>query len=200
VVRGTRIGDLYYLLELFCISPVKFVKTKGTMGSYPASLFEIFLNYQHLLTTDNMYSEWNVDVKMVLIKGKNLLRRLFHSPVLMGILSRDNFNFEAPLGYNLEITNTDWPNVGPYTRKAGYMFGWDWGPKFTTSGNRRPVFLKAWDEVKIQFTVTNPKLWWPSGLGDHPVYEINGLLKKENIEIDRIQTHAGLRNVRLGII
>lgn len=220
---------------------------------------EIFLNDDHLLSTDNMFCEWNVDVKKILVEGKNSLRILFHSPVAMGMLSRDKFNVEAPIGYNLEILNTDWPNVGPYMRKAGYMFGWDWGPKLTTSGIWRPIFLKAWDEariesiqivqdevtakkaslsaifsieanssfdanlnlsyslngktltvnptrlklnegkneVKIQFSVNNPSLWWPNGLGDHPLYEINGILKKENIEIDKIQTHAGLRKVRL---
>jgi beta-mannosidase len=220
---------------------------------------EIFLNDQHILSTDNMFCEWNVDVKKILVEGKNSMRILFHSPVAMGILSRDKFNVEAPLGYNLELTNTDWPNVGPYMRKAGYMFGWDWGPKLTTSGIWRPVFLKAWDnaritslqivqddvtpkmaslsaifsveanssfdanlnlsyslngktinvnptqvklnegknEVKIQFAVNNPSLWWPNGLGDHPLYEITGILKRENIDIDKIQTHAGLRKVRL---
>ena len=220
---------------------------------------EVFLNDQHLMSTDNMFCEWNADVKKVLVEGKNSLRILFHSPVAMGILSRDKFNVEAPLGYNLEITNTDWPNVGPYMRKAGYMFGWDWGPKLTTSGIWRPVFLKAWDdarilslqivqdevtpkkaslsaiitieanssfdanlslsyslngktetvnpaqvklnegtnEVKVQFAVNNPSLWWPNGLGDHPLYEIIGILKKENTDIDKIQAHAGLRKVRL---
>jgi beta-mannosidase len=220
---------------------------------------EVFLNDRHLLSTDNMFCEWNADVKKILAEGKNSLRILFHSPVAMGILSRDKFNVEAPLGYNLEFSNTDWPNVGPYIRKAGYMFGWDWGPKLTTSGIWRPVFLKAWDdarivsvqiiqddvatkkaslsaifkiesnssfdaninlsyslngksltvnptrvklnegknEIKIQFEVTNPSLWWPNGLGDHPLYEINGFLKRENIELDKIQIHAGLRKVRL---
>ena len=96
-----------------------------------------------------MFCEWNADVKKILVEGKNSLRILFHSPVAMGMLSRDKFNLEAPLGYNLELTNTDWPNVGPYIRKAGYMFGWDWGPKLTTSGIWRPVFLKAWDNARI---------------------------------------------------
>jgi beta-mannosidase len=220
---------------------------------------EVFLNDKHLLSTDNMFREWHADVRNVLVEGKNSLRILFHSPVAMGILSRDKFNIEAPLGYNLELTNTDWPNVGPYMRKAGYMFGWDWGPKLTTSGIWRPVFLKAWDdaqilslqilqdevtpkqasvtavfaikanssfsanlnlsyslndktvhvdptqvmlnegnnEVKLRFMVNNPSLWWPNGLGDHPVYQIDGILSKGNIEVDKIKTNAGLRKVRL---
>jgi beta-mannosidase len=220
---------------------------------------EIFLNDKHLLSTDNMFCEWKADIKKVVVEGKNSLRILFHSPVAMGMLSRDKFDIEAPLGYNLELTNTDWPNVGPYMRKAAYMFGWDWGPKLTTSGIWRPVYLKAWDnariesiqivqddvtpkkaslsaifniesdssfdadlnlsyslngkslnvnptrvklnegnnEVKIQFTINNPSLWWPNGLGDHPLYEIDGALSKGNVEIDRINTHVGIRKVRL---
>ena len=31
------------------------------------------------------------------------------------------------------------------TRKAPYHYGWDWGPRFVTSGIWRPVALEAWD-------------------------------------------------------
>ncbi len=221
---------------------------------------EVYLNDHHLLTTDNMFCEWNTDVKQILVEGSNTLRILFHSPVVMGILSRDKFNLEAPVGYNLEfVANSDWPNVGPYIRKAAYMFGWDWGPKLTTSGIWRPVFLKAWDnakingmqivqdsitvkkaslstivtieaasafngvlnlsyalngksipvnprpvklqkglnEVKIDFTINNPALWWPNGLGDHPLYEFTGSLITGQNEIDRFKTHSGLRTIKL---
>lgn len=202
---------------------------------------EIFLNDQHILTTDNMFREWSTDIKKILVEGNNTLRILFHSPVVMGMLSRDKFDVEAPVGYNLDfIANSDWPSVGPYVRKAAYMFGWDWGPKLTTSGIWRPVYLKAWDnaritglqirqdsvsyqkalittlftiesalafegklnlsyslngkntevgqrvislqkglnEVKIDLAINNPALWWPNGLGDHPVYEFTGSLLK----------------------
>jgi len=221
---------------------------------------DIFLNDQHILTTDNMFCEWRTDVKKILVEGKNTLRVLFHSPVAMGILSRDKFNFEAPIGYNLDfVPNSDLPVVAPYMRKAAYMFGWDWGPKLTTSGIWRPVFLKAWDnsritglqiiqgavsaskadlssiitiesssafegnlnlsyalngksisvnphpvklqqglnEVKIDFSINNPALWWPNGLGDHPVYEFTGSLIMGQNEIDTYKTHSGIRTIKL---
>lgn len=221
---------------------------------------EIYLNDQHILTTDNMFREWNSDVKKILLEGNNTLRILFHSPVVMGILSRDKFNIEAPLGYNLEfVANSDWPTVGPYVRKAAYMFGWDWGPKLTTSGIWRPVFLKAWDnaringiqivqdsitakkaylstvvtieaasafngvlnfsyalngksislnshpvemqkglnEVKLDFAINNPAIWWPNGLGDHPIYQFTGSLTMGKNEIDRFETRSGLRTIKL---
>jgi len=37
-----------------------------------------------------------------------------------------------------------------FTRKAGYHYGWDWGPSFVTSGIWRPIELKAWDEARIK--------------------------------------------------
>ena len=39
--------------------------------------------------------------------------------------------------------------VGVFVRKAGYHFGWDWGPRLVTSGIWRPVFLEAWNDVRI---------------------------------------------------
>src|SRR5262249_28174732 len=39
--------------------------------------------------------------------------------------------------------------TAPYTRKAPYHYGWDWGPRFVTSGIWRPVSLEAWDGARI---------------------------------------------------
>ncbi|HLO58526.1 MAG TPA: glycoside hydrolase family 2 protein [Bacteroidales bacterium] len=220
---------------------------------------DIFVNDRLLKSTDNMFCEWEVDIKPVLKSGENTLRILFHSPVAMGILSRDKFNLEAPNGYNLEFLNNDWPNVGPYMRKASYMFGWDWGPKLTTSGIWRPVYLKAWNtarinslsivqkeitakkakasavfsiessesmdatlnvdyslngskisvkpvpvnlnkginEVSVDIEIAKPAIWWPNGLGAHPVYSFTGSLKGQEKELDRISTKTGLRTVKL---
>ncbi len=110
---------------------------------------EVSLNGQHLLTTDNMFCEWQTNIKSYLKEGENTLRILFHSPVVMALLSRDKFNLEAPMGYNFEFMQGELPNYAPYWRKAGYMNGWDWGPKLTTSGIWRPVYLRAWDNAKI---------------------------------------------------
>ena len=36
-----------------------------------------------------------------------------------------------------------------FTRKAPYHYGWDWGPRFVTSGIWRPVAIEAWDEARL---------------------------------------------------
>lgn len=220
---------------------------------------EVFLNDVHILQSDNMFCEWNVDVKNKLREGKNILRVLFHSPVVMGLLNRDKFDLEAPLGFNFDFTMNDIPQVGPFTRKAQYMYGWDWGPKLTTSGIWRPVLLRTWDnvrfsdfqiiqkevsavdatvsgilsiqsdkeqkasvqvtyslegknttikplevelhpgnnDVKFDIDIKNPALWWPNGLGKHPLYDFNASIGLNGAVADHIKTRSGLRNVKL---
>jgi beta-mannosidase len=36
-----------------------------------------------------------------------------------------------------------------YIRKPAYEYGWDWGPRFVTSGIWKPVRIEAWDKVRI---------------------------------------------------
>ena len=37
--------------------------------------------------------------------------------------------------------------AGP--KKAGYHYGWDWGPRIVTSGIWKPVYLVGWNDAKI---------------------------------------------------
>ena len=36
-----------------------------------------------------------------------------------------------------------------FARKAPYHYGWDWGPRFVTSGIWRPVTIEAWDGARL---------------------------------------------------
>ena len=47
--------------------------------------------------------------------------------------------------------------MGSFTRKAAYHFGWDWGPRFVTMGIWKPVYLKFYNEVKINHVLTETK-------------------------------------------
>ena len=48
------------------------------------------------------------------------------------------------------------PREKTYVRKAAYEYGWDWGPRFVTSGIWRPVHLEAWDEARISDLAHSP--------------------------------------------
>jgi len=107
---------------------------------------DVFINEQKVLVANNMFRTWKTDVKKYLVPGKNELRILFHSPI----------NYVMPqyksLGYTIPVSNNDQSDqrVSVYSRKAGYHYGWDWGPRFVTSGIWRPLYLNAWNKVNIE--------------------------------------------------
>ena len=37
-----------------------------------------------------------------------------------------------------------------YVRKAPYQFGWDWGPRYVTSGIWKKVALNFWNSAKLE--------------------------------------------------
>jgi len=103
----------------------------------------VFLNDKPILDANNMFRTWRVDVKPFLKQGQNALRIKFRSPI-NEILPR-----MAKLDYELPAVNDQGEKTSPYTRKAPYQYGWDWGPRFVTSGIWKPVELVTWDNARI---------------------------------------------------
>ncbi len=113
---------------------------------------DVFVNDNLVLSADNMFREWIVDVKPNLNPGANELRILFRSPIVEGLKKYDANSYVIPVSDNDQAVNGEVPDgkmVSVYTRKAGYHFGWDWGPRLVSSGLWRPVYLTAWDNARI---------------------------------------------------
>lgn len=104
---------------------------------------DVFVNERRVLSADNMFRTWRVDAKAALRAGANTLRVLFRSPI-KEVLPR-----MKALGYELPASNDQGEKTSPHTRKAPYHYGWDWGPRFVTSGVWRPVTLEAWDAARL---------------------------------------------------
>jgi len=104
---------------------------------------EVFLNEQLVLKADNMFRTWRLDVKSKLKAGDNTLRILFRSPI------NEILPVMAKLDYKLPASNDQGEKTSPFTRKAPYQYGWDWGPRFVTSGIWKPVSIQAWDQARV---------------------------------------------------
>jgi beta-mannosidase len=104
---------------------------------------QVFLNDALLFDANNMFREWRVDAKPLLRPGDNVLRIHFRSPI------NEVLPLMAKIDYQLPSPNDQGEKTSPYTRKAPYQFGWDWGPRFVTSGVWKPVALEAWDTARI---------------------------------------------------
>lgn len=89
------------------------------------TLADIYINDKLVANTDNCHIAYEFDVKLYLIKGKNLLSIIIHSPV--NYISKKQQAEPMPKNMN-GISGV------PYIRKPQCHFGWDWGPTLPPSG------------------------------------------------------------------
>jgi beta-mannosidase len=212
---------------------------------------DVFLNDEPLLSTDNMFRTWRVAAQRLIKPGANTLRIRFRSPINEVLPIMAKMNYELPAG------NDQGEKTSPYTRKAPYQYGWDWGPRFVTSGIWRPIYLEVWENARVadlhllprmiradvanltaeieivgsansdatvivenltdktiaarrrvglvpgtnrlalNISVPHPALWWPNGLGAHPLYTFKARLLIDGRRIDETITRTGLRALEL---
>lgn len=112
---------------------------------------EVFLNDEHLLSADNMFRSWKANVKPFVKEKGNVLRIHFKSPIQTDLekLEKQGYNFPAVNDHSEDGGVGD-KNLSVFARKAPYHYGWDWGPRFVTSGIWKDVHLRGWSEARIE--------------------------------------------------
>ena len=108
------------------------IKLKG-LDTYAT----VYLNDSLILEADNMFRSWEVSVKNIL-KPKNELKIIFKPTNKIETKKIELLGYELPGGSRV------------HTRKAGFHYGWDWGPKLSPTGIWRPIKLIAYSNIKIQ--------------------------------------------------
>jgi len=204
----------------------------------------ILCNGRVLGETSNMFVEHRFNIKRHLRPGRNILEIRFDSPAHCSKALEKKY---GALGAAVEPHRI-------YTRKAQYSFGWDWGPKLTTSGiwrnisiqsfsggklqhplmkvvslNKRQAVIQVSTEIErtgkkalrlrigvvgeggkcerlvrvtrrsatVRLRVPNPRLWWPNGYGEQPMYTMLFSLSVDGKEIDGMAVPFAIRTVRL---
>ena len=105
---------------------------------------EVTVNGARALSADNMFRSWRADIKAHLKPGPNSVLVHFRSPIAAAKPAYDR------LGYTLPAINDQAKEmVSMFSRKAPYHYGWDWGPRFVTSGIWRPAVVEAWDVARL---------------------------------------------------
>ncbi|MFQ6115909.1 MAG: glycoside hydrolase family 2 protein, partial [bacterium] len=210
------------------------------------TIAEIYLNNTLVAKTQNMFIEYEFDVKPLLRAGENQIRVIFRS-----ILEWNKKQIESE-------PKVVWANEKGnifFARKEGSDFGWDWGVRLLTCGIWRSIRLAAYDvgrisdlvvrqnlanpkkavlnviaeierfaarkldlEIQIlldgkivsetkasvsgekvgkQIPIKNPRLWWPNGWGDQPLYTVIATLKDGKAVVHTRKIRIGLRTIEL---
>jgi beta-mannosidase len=203
---------------------------------------EIRINDRVVGTTANMFIAHRFVLADILRPGRNTIEILFDSPTLRSqALEQEHGRLQVALQPHRV-----------YARKAQYSFGWDWGPKLTTSGIWRPIRIEAhsgprlkdpfvrvlsatsqeaqlemeatvegWEttgltlearitgeegqtaqevtggRVVVHQRLANPRLWWPNGYGEQPLYSAEMVLRKGDELLHAIDVPFAVRTVRL---
>src|SRR6202044_4244728 len=111
---------------------------------------DVYVNEQAVLHSDNMFRRWRIAAKTLLKAGPNTLRVVFHSPIESLIPKVKALPYILPSVTSHNTGNEEDIATAPYTRKAGYQYGWDWGPRYVTEGIWQPVRIETWDALRIE--------------------------------------------------
>lgn len=111
---------------------------------------DVYLNDECILKADNMFRRWSIPVRQYIREENNILKVYFHSPVKIDVPKWDALPYQYPAS-NDQSENGGLFNkkISIFARKAGYHYGWDWGPRLVTSGIWRPVYIRAWSNLRI---------------------------------------------------
>jgi beta-mannosidase len=130
---------------------------------------DISLNGYELISTDNQFREWKVDVKRYLKEKDNLLEVHFTG-------------YDSVMTDLYEQVLPVLPEKYAVSRKAPYQHGWDWAPKYKNVGIWKPVKLMGWDEARLEsaYVVTKVADTERAELMLHLNYESDG---EDNAEV-----------------
>ncbi len=99
---------------------------------------DISLNGYELISTDNQFREWKIDVKHYLKEKDNLLEVHF-------------IRYDSTQLALYEQHQPKLPEKYAVSRKAPYQHGWDWAPRYKNVGIWKPVKLMGWNEAKLDY-------------------------------------------------
>lgn len=99
---------------------------------------EVYLNDQLILTSNNYFRTYVVDVAGIARLESNFIR----------------VSIRPPAAYGAELASKV-PHALPgdairaVARKPQYHYGWDWGPKITPSGIHGGVYVRGWANIQL---------------------------------------------------
>ncbi|MGN7360154.1 beta-mannosidase [Paenibacillus sp. SAF-054] len=112
---------------------------------------DVTVNGHQILSTDNMFRTWKADVKSLLRSAGNHIHIRFRSPVKEDLPKLEELGYPLPAANDQsDVGGLDEKRISVFARKAPYHYGWDWGPRFVTSGIWREVWIEGWEDSRIE--------------------------------------------------
>ena len=101
----------------------------------------VYVNDAHVLSVDNAHRSWTTAPFPVTEEGLTIELR-FDPVAARGQVALDAHGVVVPASNEAKPIGTQ---TSPMTRKPGYQFGWDWGPRLAGPGISGQVHLRPWN-------------------------------------------------------
>lgn len=98
---------------------------------------DVWLNGEKILHSDNMFVEYQKEVKSLLKMKDNRLHVRFYP-------------FDEVRDSLIETYRLRFPEKYAVMRKCGYQNGWDWAPRYLNIGIWKDVELRGWNDFKVE--------------------------------------------------
>lgn len=73
---------------------------------------------------------------------------------------------------------------------------WD-GDRLAASAGAGPSLRSGWNRIELQVKLDKPKLWWPNGMGEQPLYTVKASVNANGNRVRHPEFRIGLRTVSL---
>ncbi|HHV94085.1 MAG TPA: glycoside hydrolase family 2 protein [Firmicutes bacterium] len=113
------------------------------------TIADIYINGQHVGSTDNMFRRYRFEVKEYCRLGDNEIQIVIHSPVKTAVERSGKLPYEIP--------HSQFPIQAPHVnlvRKTACHGGWDWGPCLMVSGIYGHIYIGATSLGRIEYVYT----------------------------------------------
>lgn len=106
---------------------------------------KVFLNGKLILSADNMFRQWRVNVKSIVKQNNELVIQFESAKKKVDSLAAAKMPLVVP------------DNPRTYARKAQYHFGWDWGPIYITAGIWKTISLETYNQPAVEAKYVAPR-------------------------------------------
>jgi beta-mannosidase len=98
---------------------------------------DVYLNDLIIISANNMFIPWEIEINSKILKRKNELKIIFHPTKKHETEIYSRLNYKLPEGSR------------SITRKAAFQYGWDWAPKYLGCGIWTNVELHIWQSTNF---------------------------------------------------
>ncbi|NLY51645.1 MAG: glycoside hydrolase family 2 protein [Firmicutes bacterium] len=113
------------------------------------TIADIYINDQHVASTDNMFRRYRFEVKEHCRLGENEIKIVFHSAAKIAAQRSRQLPYEIP--------HSQYPIQSPHVnlvRKVACHGGWDWGCCLMVSGIYGDIYIGATSLGRIEYVYT----------------------------------------------